>query len=296
MLIAVGVRLVWHVACNKKSMHVNTSYKHNKSATAAVPGGVDAAPTLDMGSPVPLYSQLRELLRQRILDGVYQSHQQMPSELELVARFAVSRITVRQALNDLQREGLIFRIHGKGTFVSKPKAIQSLTRLQGLGEALSTAGFEIRSRVLGHRMVRADAQVAAKLGVAERDEVMQIRRVRCIDHEPMSLDETYLPVEIGRRVVKADLRQRDIFALLENDLGIALGNAELQIAAIVADAALAESLHLTCGAAVLRIQRLTFTAAGVPLDFEYLYHRGDSFQYRLDLERGGVAAGARARR
>ncbi len=190
-------------------MHVNTSYKHNKSAAAAAPGGVDAAPTLDMGSPVPLYSQLRELLRQRILDGVYQSHQQLPSELELVARFAVSRITVRQALNDLQREGLIFRIHGKGTFVSKPRAVQSLTRLQGLGEALSTAGFEIRSRVLGHRMVRADAQVAAKLGVAERDEVMQIRRVRCIDHEPMSLDETYLPLEIGRRVVKADLRQCD---------------------------------------------------------------------------------------
>ena len=139
-------------------MHVNTSYKHNKSAAAAAPGGVDAAPTLDMGSPVPLYSQLRELLRQRILDGVYQSHQQLPSELELVARFTVSRITVRQALNDLQREGLIFRIHGKGTFVSKPRAVQSLTRLQGLGEALSTAGFEIRSRVLGHRMVRADAQ------------------------------------------------------------------------------------------------------------------------------------------
>ena len=87
-------------------MHVNTSYKHNKSAANAAPGGVDAAPTLDMGSPVPLYSQLRELLRQRILDGVYQSHQQLPSELELVARFTVSRITVRQALNDLQREGL----------------------------------------------------------------------------------------------------------------------------------------------------------------------------------------------
>ncbi len=290
------MRSVWHAACVLEGMLVNTSYKHNKTAAEAAPGGLDVAPALDMRSPVPLYSQLRELLRQRILDGVYKSHQQMPSELELVARFAVSRITVRQALNDLQREGLIFRIHGKGTFVSKPKAVQSLTRLQGLGEALSTAGFEIRSRVLGHRVVRAEAQVAAKLGVAERDEVMQIRRVRCVDHDPMSLDVTYLPVEIGRRVVKADLRQRDIFAILENDLGIALGNAELQIAAIVADAALAESLHLDCGAAVLRIQRLTFTAAGAPLDFEYLYHRGDSFQYRLDLERHSAAESARARR
>ncbi len=240
---------------------------------------------LDARSPVPLYTQIRELLRQRILEGVYKSHQQMPSENEMVAMFAVSRITIRQALSDLQREGLVFRIHGKGTFVAKPKAVQSLTRLQGLGEALSTAGLEIRSRVLGHRVVRADAHVASRLGIAERDEVMEIRRVRCVDREPMSLDVTYLPVATGRRVVKADLCQRDIFAILENDLGIALGNAELQIGAIVADAALAETLNLPVGAAMLRIQRLTFTADGAPLDFEYLYHRGDAFQYRLDLER-----------
>ena len=273
-------------------MLVNTSHKHHE-----VVGGADkpSPRDLDARSPIPLYMQIRELLRQRILDGVYKSHEQMPSENEMVALFDVSRITVRQALNDLQREGIIFRIHGKGTFVSKPKAVQSLTRLQGLGEALSTAGFEIRSRVLGHRVVRADAYVAAQLAIAEHEEVMEIRRVRCIDRDPMSLDVTYLPVKTGRRVVKADLRQRDIFAILENDLGIALGNAQLQISAIAADTALAETLNLPSGAAILRIQRLTFSAEGAPLDFEYLYHRGDAFQYRLDLERHSAQGRARGR-
>src|SRR4051794_37228933 len=70
----------------------------------------------------PLYVQIKDLLRGRILDGSYQPHQQLPSEAEMIAAFKVSRITVRQALGDLENEGLIFRLHGKGTFVSKPKA------------------------------------------------------------------------------------------------------------------------------------------------------------------------------
>ncbi len=238
-----------------------------------------------MLSPVPLYSQIRELLRLRIFDGTYKSHQQMPSENEMVRLFGVSRITIRQALNDLQKEGLIFKIHGKGTFVSKPKAVQNLMRLEGLGEALAGGGHEIYSQVLEHRLVRAGQRVATRLQIGEKDEVMEIRRVRCLDREPISLDVTYLPAALGQRIVKEDLPRRDIFVILENDYGIALGNAELQIEAICADSVLAAALNLVTGAALLRIERLTFTADHAPLDFEYLYYRGDAFQYRLELER-----------
>ena len=91
-------------------------------------------------SPTPLYAQIKDILRARILDGTYQPHQQMPSESEMMAAFGVSRITVRQALTDLQKEGLIFKMHGKGTFVSKPKAFQNLRRLQGFGEAMGRIG------------------------------------------------------------------------------------------------------------------------------------------------------------
>src|SRR6188768_3076663 len=88
-------------------------------------------------APVPLYNQLKELLRSQILDGTYPSGSRMPSESELGELFQVSRITVRQALGDLQKEGLIFKIHGKGTFVAKPKAFQNVSKLQGLSEAMS---------------------------------------------------------------------------------------------------------------------------------------------------------------
>jgi GntR family transcriptional regulator len=236
-------------------------------------------------SPVPLYTQIRELLRERILNGMYKSHAQMPSENDMVRTFGVSRITVRQALTDLQKEGLIFKIHGKGTFVSKPKATQNLRRLEGFGEAMSGAGHETFSRVLGHRVLRPGKLVANRLGISERDEIMEIRRVRYLDREPISLDVTYVPLPIGQRLIREDLARRDIFLILENDYGIALGNADLCIESVVADAELASALKIEEGSAILRIERLTFTADRNPLDFEFLYYRGDAFQYRLRIER-----------
>lgn len=230
-------------------------------------------------SPVPLYSQIRELLRGRILDGTYRGDQQMPSENDMVKAFGVSRITVRQALNDLQKEGLIFKIHGKGTFVSRQKAVQNLMRLEGFGEAMSARGHETHSRVLGHRVMRPGRQVAERLGLAESADVMEIRRVRYLDSEPLSLDVTYVPVDLGRRLVKEDLARRDVFAILEGDYGYRLERAELRIDATLADHALCTALAVPEGSPVLRIERLTLASPDQPIDFEYLYYRGDAFQY-----------------
>lgn len=239
-------------------------------------------------SPVPLYTQIKDILRDRILDGTYQAHQQMPSESELMETYGVSRITVRQALGDLQKEGLIFKIHGKGTYVSKPKAFQNVMRLQGFGEAMSRLGYETLSRVIGVKEVSAGAAIAHKLGVAENEQIVELRRVRYLNRAPISLDVTYVSKSIGERLAKEDLAHRDVFVILENDYGIALGEAELQIEAILADEYVARQLQMEEGAPVLRIERLTCTADGKPVDFEYLYYRGDAFQYRMRIERSPV--------
>ncbi len=83
-------------------------------------------------SPLPLYVQIRDTLRRKILEGDYAVHERLPSENELMTAFGVSRITIRQALRDLHNEGLVFSAQGKGTYVSKPKAVQNVQRLQGL--------------------------------------------------------------------------------------------------------------------------------------------------------------------
>ncbi len=236
-------------------------------------------------SPVPLYSQLKELLRTRILDGTYPPLSRMPSEAELGKAFDVSRITVRQALGDLQKEGLIFKIHGKGTFVAKPKAFQNVSTLQGLGESMSQHGYEVINRLRSFKTVPANAQVAARLQLAEGENVVQIKRARLVNRELVSLEITWLPEAVGLRLEKADLVSRDIFLILENDCALPLGHADLAIDAILADAELAGALEVEEGSPVMRIERLTHTADGAPLDYEHLYYRGDAFQYRLRIDR-----------
>ncbi|WP_301103175.1 GntR family transcriptional regulator [Propionivibrio sp.] len=186
--------------------------------------------------PVPLYIQIREALRSRIVDGSYHQNDRLPSESELMRHHGVSRITVRQALGDLESEGLIFRVVGKGSFVLRLKPFEELTRLRGFGEAMSRLGYETRNWVESLGTVAATQAVARRLGLA---------------HE--------------------ELVTRDIFLIIENNYGIPLGQAELSIEATVADPVLAGLLEMSDGAPVLRIERLNHSAAGVPLDFEYLY-------------------------
>jgi GntR family transcriptional regulator len=233
----------------------------------------------------PLYAQIKETLRGRILDGTYAPHSQMPSEHELCAMFGVSRITVRQALGDLQKEGLLFKLHGKGTFVSKPKAFQNVTSLQGFAEAMSSMGYEIVNQLRSFRIVEANSHIAARLDIPEGAPVAEIHRVRLLNREPISLELTWIPEAFGKRLASADLETRDIFLILENDCGVPLGHADVAIDATLADDDIVDALRVEEGSPVLRIERLTHDASGTPIDYEYLYFRGDAFQYRLRTDR-----------
>ena len=236
-------------------------------------------------APAPLYSQLREVLRTRILDGSYQQHERLPSEAELMRDFGVSRVTVRQALNDLAKEGLIFKLAGKGSYVSKPRPVQNLSRLQGFGEAMSRLGYKTVNQLLGLKTVPASAELAERLQVAEGTPLTEIRRVRMLDREPVSLDRSYVRVEIGERLAKEDLVTRDIFLILENDYGIPLGHADLSINAMAAAPEQAELLQSTPGAPLLYIERMTYAKDGTPLEFDQLHYRGDAFRYQARIER-----------
>lgn len=241
-------------------------------------------PTVTPVSPVPLHTQIREILRRRILDGTYAPHSQMPSESRMMASFGVSRITIRQALGDLQKEGLIFKVMGKGSFVAKPKAFQNLSRLQGFGEAMSPSGYETYSLLLSTREVAASLIVAQRLNLKPDEPVFEIQRLRYLNREPISVDVSYFPLELGHRLVQEDLAARDIFVILENDFGRNLTHADVQIEAISADESLARHLGIAESSPLLRIERLTY-ANDEPIDFEFLYYRGDAFQYRLRIDR-----------
>ena len=235
--------------------------------------------------PLPLYGQIKHALRERILDGTYVPGSRVPSESALGQAFSASRITVRQALGDLQKEGLIYTLHGKGSFVARPKAFQNVGTLQGFAEQMSARGHEVINHLQSLAHEPATADVARRLGLREGEGVTAIRRVRLLDRAPVSLELTWVPEPLGRRLAQADLAARDIFLIRENDCWLPLGHADLAIDAVLAGPSEAAALQVAEGAPLLRIERLTHDREGRPVDYEFLYFRADTFQYRLRAER-----------
>lgn len=235
-------------------------------------------------SAQPMYLQIKETLKLRILNGDYAAHERLPSESELMKHFGVSRITVRQALRDLHSDGLVFSVQGKGTFVSKPKAIQDVQRLQGFGEAMTSQGYETSTRVLTIKERRPSKAVAEAFAAKKSEKVVEVVRIRYLNREPISVDHSYFPIEIGQKLFARDLAT-DIFPMLENELNQPLDYANLYIEATIADEEQAQQLNIEQGAPVLKITRLVFTRDGRPIDFEYLFYRGDAYQYHLRVNR-----------
>lgn len=233
----------------------------------------------------PLYRVIKAVLKERILSGEYTVGQRLPSENQLMRIFDVSRVTARQALHQLQKERLVVSHQGKGYFVARAKAVQDLSRLQGLGESVADRGFSTHSKVLGFEEVDADERVAAALELEPGSRVCCLKRVRHINGQPVSHDISYFPIDIGRRLKEFDLVQNDVFVLLEDSLGFELGVADLKIEANLADASLAQMLEMEAGTPLLRIERLTLDESGRPVDFEYLHGRGDAYQFRIRVPR-----------
>lgn len=232
----------------------------------------------------PLYMLIKEALKKQILNGEYAPYQRMPSESELMATFEVSRITVRQALRDLHSEGLIFTSQGKGTFASKPKAMQDIQHLEGFAEAMNPQGYETSSRLIGIREISPNKDVQEKLNTPAKQKVIEVVRVRYLNREPVSVDTSFFPLEIGKKLFARNL-ETDIFPMLENELGINLGAAEISLEARSADADIAKHLKTEVGSPVMWVQRLTSDNKGKPIDYEYLAFRGDSYKYRFHIER-----------
>ncbi|MDY6921949.1 MAG: GntR family transcriptional regulator [Pseudomonadota bacterium] len=232
----------------------------------------------------PLYLQIKDTLKKQILEGQYVPFQKMPSESELMASFGVSRITVRQALRDLHREGLIFTTQGKGTFASKPKAMQDVQHLEGFEEAMTSKGYETSAQLISIREVNPTKEVQEKLNIHSRDGAVEVIRVRRLNREPISVDTSFFPMSVGRQLFSRDLG-RDIFPLLENELNISLGRADISLEARPADANIAKLLQMDPGAPIMWVQRLTHDVNDNPVDYEYLAFRGDSYKYHFHVER-----------
>jgi GntR family transcriptional regulator len=232
-----------------------------------------------------LYSRVETVLASEINHGDLKIGDQLPTEDILIARFEVSRITIRRAIQNLVGRGLVEIRRGKGTFVAAPKMTQELTELSGFVEDMHALGRKPTARVISKEVVTADTTVASHLALTKGERVVRIRRVRLADGVPISFDETFLPLEIGKKIITNNLRVEPIFSLLERKYDIPLIEAEYKLEAVAAEAEVASALRVKQGSPIFRIERTSYSTGNRPVDYEKLYYRGDLVRFVTRLTR-----------
>lgn len=241
--------------------------------------------TIDRESPVPYYLQLKQTLTRRIEAGEWGAGDLIPSEAELGKTFEVSRTVVRQALNEMTHEGLVVRQKGKGTFVAQPKiASRGLVQsLEGFYQDMAERGVQVVTQVLEQSLIPASQEVAANLELEPMAPVVQLKRLRFVDDEPIVLVASYLPYQLCQGVIEADLERGSLYEFLENECGLTIGRGWRSIEAVAADAVTADHLAVESGAPLMRLRSVSYTADGTPLEYFDAWFRGDRSRFEVDI-------------
>lgn len=236
----------------------------------------------------------RERVRDHLLDLVetLEFGQAIPSERRLCAELGVSRPTLRGAVDDLVRDGLLVRRHGQGMFVAQPKIAQELAQASANRHAVAGVDGTWSSRTVDFRTISAGARVGRRLRLSPAVPVLRITRLRMVDALPMSVDTLYVPEGLVPGLNSADLEQHSFYDLLENRYGIGVSEAVQTIEPTVTDEDEAALLDVPVHFPALLFERVTEDETGRVVEFAHSVYRGDRYRIvsRLSLStdrRGG---------
>ena len=242
--------------------------------------------TIDFDSNIPYYIQLIEVLKEKISQGDWKPGDQIPSEPELCESYGVSRTVVRQALGEIELEGLIVRRKGKGTFVAEPKINESLAqKLTGFYQDMVERGHKPITRVLEHRVVPANKKVADYLGIEPETALIEIKRLRFVAEEPIVVVTSYLPYHLCPALANADLTNQSLYKFLEQECGLMIARGRRTIEAVAANEYEAELLQIDRGAPLILLNSVSYLEDGTPIEYYHAVHRGDRSRFEVELVR-----------
>jgi GntR family transcriptional regulator len=247
---------------------------------------------MSVATRVPRYQQIARSLRERIAAGTAAPGERLGDQRSLAREFMVTLMTLRQALDVLERDGLITRRHGLGTFVAAPSIDYDILHLRALAGDLSARGQDVATRFLRSQFGRPDHGVTRELGLGKAQRVFILERLRLVDARPMSFQVSYLPAGVGEQVAKADLAITPLGQVLAFKLGIEITSARETVSAVRLDRRPAQELGCRPGAAAFRSERVSLNAAGVPIVYDRVFIPGDRFRITRQLHYGTGITGS----
>lgn len=238
---------------------------------------------LDGNQDKPLYIQVRESLTRRIAAQEWPPGSKLPGELELCKVYRVSRITMRQALKELQDDGRIERRQGSGTIVKARQFVQNLSSIYSFSEEMLKLGVEPSSAMLDFAVLPATEEVASHLSIEPGAPVYSIKRIRMAKNEPYVLDYSYVPVALAPSLDRKEIEKEGLYHALMQSAGISPQQAEETFCAAALPAELAPLLAVKKHTPVLLVERVA-SFCGTPVEFCVTWLRSDRFKFKVSLK------------
>jgi GntR family transcriptional regulator len=235
---------------------------------------------------VPLHSQIRASVQELIETGEWPARFRLPSEAELALTFKVSRMTVRQAIDKLVESGLLYRRRGVGTFVVPRVVSRDLMKLSSFSEDAKARGMPVRSEVRVAKVVRADTELAKKVGLLPKENVVMVERLRFYDDRPIALQKVWVPEALCPELVDPAVAAGSIYGHLELERNYRLGWGLQTMSARVPTKNEARLLQIaSTSVALMCVERTTFLDDGTAIELSRSIYRGDEETFTLTLKR-----------
>jgi GntR family transcriptional regulator len=240
---------------------------------------------IDKSSPMPYYEQVAELLRQEIKAYPLQAEvYQLPSENEIAERHGITRATVRHALSVLEREGWIYREKGKGSFAAVRRVEHEVNALVSTTEDMQRRGWNLLTKVISVKEIPASPHVARALEIPVNAPIYELCRLRLVNDESLSLQTTFISAELCPHLEKNDLTQ-SLYYLYENRYGLRLWTGREILRARCVNIMEAELLEVPENTAVMAMERISYAATGVAVEYVEAIWRGDRYDFKVTLSR-----------
>lgn len=230
----------------------------------------------------PIYVQIKRSILENINEGVYRSGDRIPSERKLSEEFGASRMTVRQAVNELVNEGKLYREQGRGTFVASPKFFQH--NLKSFTQTLIEKGHEPSTEILELCTVYNLKEISKNLDLSEKDLIYKIKRLRKADGIPVALETVYLPKMYCPGLEKFDMSQ-SLYGILEEQYSFTIETISCEIDACISDKFQMKIFDVNKRVPLLKVSGIHYTDQGLKLFYEDSYYRSDLYKYHVDLYR-----------
>lgn len=228
----------------------------------------------------PLYKKIILDLENKIKTEM-KPNEKLPSERQLLDQYHVSRNTIRLALRDLEERGIVYRLHGKGTFVSTVSLDQTnLGNMYSFSNEMSLDGHHPTTQNRTFDLVKPTKEVVEQLGLGEGEKVYKLVRLRLLDGEPMLYSETFLPEKLFPELIMSDLNENSLYAVLKDKYGERGVMSFEDIEAVILEDEQSKILKVKAKSPALKIYRRVINDHNVAIEFTRAVARGDKFIYR----------------